>query len=170
MIQQSKLNLGQFCTCNFAPSLKPILMLQIFWPFLGIQFLAPSPLPPPSNGLQRIYMYDTTKHPHVGFIKILCPRQCQKGPRLRKTLKYEKPRSSDSDVSTCMLPPLTPSHRSLIYLKELYTSISTLAQKIVLTLLNNEFISKILNYRGGHIGPPPPHQGFRKFIIFLTIL
>ena len=30
-------------------------------------------------------------------------------------------------------------------LKELYTSISTLAQKLVLTLLNNEFILKILN-------------------------
>ena len=29
-------------------------------------------------------------------------------------------------------------------LKELYTSISTLAQKLVLTLLNNEFILKIL--------------------------
>ena len=104
MIQQSKLNLGQFCICSFAPSPKPILMLQVFWPFLGIQFLAPSPLPPPQQWLQRIYMYDTTKHPHVGFIKILCPRQCQKGPRLRKTLKYEKPRSSDPDVSTCMLP------------------------------------------------------------------
>ena len=31
------------------------------------------------------------------------------------------------------------------YLKELYTSISTLAQTLVLTLLNNEFILKILN-------------------------
>ena len=30
-------------------------------------------------------------------------------------------------------------------LKELYTSISTLAQKLVLTLLNNEFILKIPN-------------------------
>ena len=30
-------------------------------------------------------------------------------------------------------------------LKELYTSMSTLAQKLVLTLLNHEFISKILN-------------------------
>ena len=30
-------------------------------------------------------------------------------------------------------------------LKELYTSISTLAQKLVLTFLNNEFISKIRN-------------------------
>ena len=29
-------------------------------------------------------------------------------------------------------------------LKELYTSISTLAQKLVLTLLNNEFVLKIL--------------------------
>ena len=33
-----------------------------------------------------------------------------------------------------------------IGLKELYTSISTLAQKLVLTLLNNEFILKILNF------------------------
>ena len=32
-----------------------------------------------------------------------------------------------------------------VCLKELYTSISTLAQKLVFTLLNNEFISKILN-------------------------
>ena len=34
---------------------------------------------------------------------------------------------------------------SIDNLKELYTSISTLAQTLVLTLLNNEFILKILN-------------------------
>ena len=63
------------------PKWPPILMLQIFWPFLGIQFLAPSPLPPPQQWLQRIYMYDTTKHPHVGFIKILFPWAMSKGPQ-----------------------------------------------------------------------------------------
>ena len=35
------------------------------------------------------------------------------------------------------------SYKRLFNLKELYTSISTLAQKLVLTLLNNEFILKI---------------------------
>ena len=34
---------------------------------------------------------------------------------------------------------------SIDNLKELYTSISTLAQTLVLTLLNNEFTLKILN-------------------------
>ena len=32
-------------------------------------------------------------------------------------------------------------------LKELYTSISTLAQKLVLTIINNEFIWKILGQK-----------------------
>ena len=31
----------------------------------------PIPLPPPSNVLQRIYMHDSTKHPPVGFLKML---------------------------------------------------------------------------------------------------
>jgi hypothetical protein len=35
--------------------------------------------------------------------------------------------------------------KNLYKLKELYTSISTLAQNLVLTFLNNKFILKILN-------------------------
>ena len=42
------------------PKWPPILMLQIFWPFFGIQFLAPSPLPPPQQWLQRIYIHKNT--------------------------------------------------------------------------------------------------------------
>ena len=45
-------------------------------------------------------------------------------------------------VSSASFPPRIPIKRfeSLWCLKELYTSISTLAQKLVLTLLNNELI------------------------------
>ena len=51
--------------------------------------------------------------------------------------------SNKNEICGKISDHISPYQVNEISLKELYTSISTLAQKLVLTLLNNEFILKI---------------------------
>ena len=58
------------CIYNFAPFQTHLDVANIV-AISRYTIFGPIPLPPPSNVLQRIYMHDSTKHPPVGFLKML---------------------------------------------------------------------------------------------------
>ena len=61
------------------------------------------------------------------------------GPRVKSLPKQEPGRLTPGSLT---IPSWIYKYNSQ---KKFYTSISTLGQKLILTLLNNEFVSKILN-------------------------